>query len=256
MHKTANSSSRSFWWAAKIHSVELESEHGVRYAPSMQLNLTALEARILGALIEKEITTPEYYPLTLNGLVAACNQKNNREPVMQLSGDDVARGLASLQYDKKLVATYAGAGSRAVKYSHRLTETLGLEAPEVALVCELLLRGPQTPGELRGRASRMHAFASPAEVKMALDGLAARQPNPYAVELPRAPGCKENRFAHTLGDVPMEALLASPTSPAASASVSSPAVEMALRDEQRIRALEDRITALEEQVAELLTRPG
>ena len=242
----------------KIRREKLESEPGYGYAPGMQLNLTALEARILGALIEKEITTPEYYPLTLNGLVAACNQKNNRDPVMQLSGDDVARGLASLQYDKKLVATYAGAGSRAVKYSHRLTETLGLDAPELAIVCELLLRGPQTPGELRGRASRMHAFASPAEVKMALDALAARQPDPYAVELPRAPGCKENRFAHTLGDVPVETLLATPAASAAgaAASVSSPAVEMALRDEQRIRALEDRLAALEEQVAELLTRPG
>ena len=117
----------------------------------MQLHLTALEARILGALIEKEITTPDYYPLTLNGLVAACNQKNNREPVMQLSTDEIAKGLSALQYDKKLVATFSGVGSRVVKYTHRLMETLGLDSPELAILCELLLRGPQTPGELRGR---------------------------------------------------------------------------------------------------------
>ena len=221
----------------------------------MQLNLTALEGRILGALIEKEIATPEYYPLTLNGLVAACNQKNNREPVLQLSEDEIARGLASLQYDKKLAGTFSGVGSRAVKYTHRLTETLGLDAPELAVLCELLLRGPQTPGELRGRASRLHAFASPAEVKIVLDGLAARQPDPYAVELPRAPGCKENRFAHALGDVPPASLPSAPA-PAAAAPAVPPAVGMALRDEQRLRALEDRLAVLEEQMAELMTRPG
>lgn len=209
----------------------------------MQLNLTALEARILGALIEKEITTPEYYPLTLNGLVAACNQKNNRDPVMQLSGDDVARGLASLQYDKKLVATYAGAGSRAVKYSHRLTETLGLDAPELAIVCELLLRGPQTPGELRGRASRMHPFASPAEVRAVLLALAAR-PEPYVVELPRAPGCKENRFAHAFGPLPEAA-------PAAAPAAGAPAPVRPPPDSGRIHELERRIAELEAQIAAL-----
>ena len=225
---------------------------------SMQLNLTALEGRILGALIEKELTTPEYYPLTLNGLVAACNQKNNREPVFSLSADEVERGLASLQYDKKLVATYSGVGSRAVKYTHRLLGTLGVDSPELAILCELLLRGPQTPGELRGRASRMHAFASPAEVKTVLDALAARQPDPYVVELPRAPGCKENRFAHRLGDETLETLLTAPPSSAAAPAAPrvSPGVEMALRDEQQIRALEDRIAALETQVTDLLTRPG
>ena len=215
----------------------------------MQLKLTALEGRILGALVEKEITTPEYYPLTLNSLVAACNQKNNREPVLQLTGDEVARGLATLQYEKKLAGSYAGAGSRAVKYTHRLAETLGLEAPELAILCELLLRGPQTPGELRTRASRMHAFVSPAEVKETLDALAARQPDPYVVELPRAPGCKENRFAHALGDVPVEELAAMAVAAPSAAPANAPAVEMALRDEQRIRALEERIAKLEERMA-------
>ena len=205
----------------------------------MQLNLTALEQRILGALMEKETTTPEYYPLTLNALVAACNQKNNREPVLALSAEEVERGLAVLQYERQLVATFAGAGARSVKYTHRLTETLGVDSAERAVLCELLLRGPQTPGELRGRASRMHPFASPAEVKVALDALAARQPDPYVVELARAPGCKENRYAHALGDVP-----ASAARPAAAA------VEPAAPGhEERIRALEERLAALEAQFA-------
>ena len=217
----------------------------------MQLNLTALEGRILGALVEKEITTPEYYPLTLNALAAACNQKNNRDPVLQLSGDDIAKGLASLQYDKKLVGTYSGAGSRVVKYTHRLQETLGVDTPELAILCELLLRGPQTPGELRGRASRMHPFASPAEVKVALDALAARQPDPYVVELPRAAGCKENRFAHRLGDVPAEALR---PAPAAAAPIRA-APPREAGGAERIQALEERIAAIEAQLAALRGKP-
>jgi uncharacterized protein len=213
----------------------------------MQLNLTALEGRILGALVEKEITTPEYYPLTLNGLVAACNQKNNREPVMQLSADAVLQGLASLQFEKKLVATYSGVGSRVVKYTHRLLETLGVDTPELAILCELLLRGPQTPGELRGRASRMHAFAAPAEVKIVLDALAARKPDPYVVELPRAAGCKENRFAHLLGDVPAVNLAASAAPRATPASVR----EKTPGGGDRVRALEERIAVIEAQIAVL-----
>ena len=211
----------------------------------MQLNLTALEARILGALIEKEITTPEYYPLTLNGLLAACCQKNNREPVMALGAAEVEQALAGLQYDKKLVGTYSGVGSRVVKYTHRLIETLGVDTPELALLCELLLRGPQTPGELRGRAARMHPFASPAEVKIALDGLAARRPDPYVVELPRAAGCKENRYAHALGDGPAVDPAAAPRAAAA------PVRERAPGGEDRIRALEERIAALEARLAAL-----
>jgi uncharacterized protein len=220
----------------------------------MQLNLTALETRILGALIEKEITTPEYYPLTLNGLVAACNQKNNRDPVMQLSADEITQALAGLQYDKKLVGTYSGAGSRVVKYTHRLLETLGVDTPELSILCELLLRGPQTPGELRGRASRMHAFASPAEVKLVLDALAARQPDPYVVELPRAAGCKENRFAQTLGDVPAEVLRSAP--PATVSARVPPAAAMAPGGERRIEELEKRIADIEAQLAALRGKPN
>ena len=204
----------------------------------MKPNLTPLEARILGCLVEKELATPEYYPLTLNALMAACNQKNNRDPEMLLSTDEIAKGLAGLQYDKKLAGTYSGAGSRVVKYTHRLLETLGVDTPELAILCELLLRGPQTPGELRGRASRMHPFASPAEVRTVLDALAAR-PEPYVVELPRAAGCKENRFAHTLGDLP-----AMDWTPA-------PARVKAPEPPGRIQELERRIADLEAQIAAL-----
>jgi len=209
----------------------------------MTLNLTALEARILGCLVEKELATPEYYPLTLNALVAACNQKNNRDPVLQLSAEDVERGLASLQYERKLVGTYAGAGARVVKYVHRLLETLGVDTPELALLCELLLRGPQTPGELRGRAARMHPFASPADVRATLDALAARRPEPYVVELPRAAGCKENRFAHAFGDLPPAPAAAPP--PAAVAPTRAP------ESADRIRELERRLAELEAQLAAL-----
>jgi uncharacterized protein YceH (UPF0502 family) len=209
----------------------------------MKLELSPLEARILGCLVEKELATPEYYPLTLHALVAACNQKNNRDPVLQLAAADVERGLGTLQYDRKLVATYAGVGSRAVKYVHRLLETLGVDTPELALLCELLLRGPQTPGELRGRAARMHPFASPAEVRTALLALAAR-PDPYVVELPRAPGCKENRFAHAFGPLPDVPAAAAPRAAAAVPPGPPP-------DSGRIRELERRIAELEAQIAAL-----
>ena len=209
----------------------------------MKPNLTPLEARLLGCLVEKELATPEYYPLTLNALVAACNQKNNRDPEMHLAADEVEKGLGILQYDRKLVATYAGVGSRAVKYVHRLTETLGVDTPELALLCELLLRGPQTPGELRGRASRMHPFASPAEVRAVLLALAAR-PEPYVVELPRAAGCKENRFAHAFGPLPDAAPAAAPAAVAATPVRPPP-------DSGRIHELERRIAELEAQIAAL-----
>ena len=209
----------------------------------MKPDLTPLEARILGCLVEKELATPEYYPLTLNALVAACNQKNNRDPEMHLAADEVEKGLAGLQYDKKLVGTYSGVGSRAVKYTHRLLETLGVDTPELAILCELLLRGPQTPGELRGRASRMHPFASPAEVRTVLLALAAR-PESYVVELPRASGCKENRFAHAFGPLPDMA-------PAAAPAAVAPAPVRPPPDSGRIHELERRIAELEAQIAAL-----
>lgn len=220
----------------------------------MQLKLTGLEQRIVGALAEKELTTPEYYPLTLNALVAACNQKSNRDPEMRLTDEEVSRGVSELQYEKKLVGSFSGAGARAVKYTHRLSETLGLERPELAVLSELLLRGPQTAGELRGRASRMHPFVSPAEVRVVLDGLAARSPDPYVVELPRAAGCKENRFAHALGDAPVAEVGAEAGAEAGAVGVGveqgrGPEAGRGLVDEERIRALEERVASLEARMA-------
>ncbi len=215
----------------------------------MRLDLTAVEARILGALVEKELATPEYYPLTLNALVAACNQKNNREPAMALAADEVAQGLLGLQHERKLVGTYAGAGARAIKYAHRLLEALAVDTPELAILCELLLRGPQTPGELRSRASRMHPFASPAEVRAVLDALAARRPEPYVEELPRAAGCKETRWAHAFGARP--AADAEPGAEAIRTPAPAPAAPRAPADAERIRALEERLAAVEAQLAAL-----
>lgn len=215
----------------------------------MRLELTAVEARILGALVEKELATPEYYPLTLNALVAACNQKNNREPAMALAAEEVAQGLAGLQYERKLVGTYAGAGARVVKYAHRLLEVLAVDTPELAILCELLLRGPQTPGELRSRASRMHPFASPAEVRTVLDALAARRPEPYVEELPRVAGCKETRWAHAFGARPAVAAAAAAEAPRIPAPALAPAPAPA--GDERIRALEERLAAVEAQLAAL-----
>jgi uncharacterized protein YceH (UPF0502 family) len=163
---------------------------------AMQLTLSTVEARVLGALIEKEITTPEYYPLSLNALTNACNQKSNREPVMQLGEDEIRRALHHLE-SQSLVRSIAE--SRATKFEHRLQDAFNFYRPEVAIVCELLLRGPQTPGELRTRASRMHPFEDLASVHSALDRLAKREP-PLVAVLPRQPGTKEARYAHLMGE--------------------------------------------------------
>ena len=207
--------------------------------------LSPLEARILGALIEKEVTTPEYYPLTLNALLAACNQKNNRAPVMALDEEALARGLFSLQ-EKHLVESFEGANARALKYRERLTGRLCLAPDERAVLCELLLRGPQTGGELRSRAARMHPFNTLEEVQAALDRLAARAAGPLLAELPRQPGHKETRFAHLLGDQPAAAAELPQTGlppPAAMAAVMGAAA--------RLAALEARVASLEEEVAGL-----
>lgn len=159
--------------------------------------LSPLEARILGCLLEKQQATPEYYPLTLNALTAACNQTTNREPVMALEEAEVAMGLESLR-QKGLVWVVSAAGSRATKYEQKLGEGLNLALQEVAALTVLLLRGPQTPGEIRSRSGRLYAFADLAEAEAALDSLAAAEP-PLVARLPRQPGTKESRYAHLLG---------------------------------------------------------
>jgi uncharacterized protein len=162
----------------------------------MQLALSAVQARVLGALVEKEITTPEYYPLSLNALVNACNQKSNRDPLMQLEESDVRKALLDLE-SQALVRSIAE--SRATKFAHRLQDAFNFYRPEIAILCELLLRGPQTPGELRTRASRMHPFEDLESVHSALGRLSKREP-PLVAVLPRQPGTKEARYAHLLAD--------------------------------------------------------
>lgn len=207
------------------------------------LQLTPIEARILGALIEKELTTPEYYPLTFNALLLACSQKSNRDPVMSPDEETLGSGIYSLQ-DKQLLESFSGATARALKYRERLIARLGLTPPERAILCELLLRGAQTPGELRARASRMHPFTTAEEVLSALSSLAARTPDPLVTELPRQPGQKEARFAHLLGDQP-------PAAPAESPLPAPAAVAAAQNEAARLKDLGARVAALEAELSDL-----
>jgi hypothetical protein len=168
---------------------------------SLPRALDAVEVRVLGCLLEKEQTTPEYYPLTLNALVAACNQKSNRDPVMELTETDAQGALDRL---REHVLVWATSGARVQRWEHRLDRRLELDGAGKALLTVLFLRGAQTPGELRTRSERMHAFASLEEVEQALRQLAAR-PEPLVIELPRLPGQKERRWAHlAAGEVAIE----------------------------------------------------
>ena len=172
----------------------------------MEAILTDIEIRVLGSLIEKQVTTPEYYPLTLNALTLACNQKNNRHPVTSYSEHQVADALESLR-EKNLAYVFYGSTSRVPKYKHVMPEVMHLSHPEIALMCVLMLRGTQTLGELRGNASRFHDFSSLEEVEETLNRLISRDPEPLVARLPRQPGQKEGRFAHLLsGEINLEAL--------------------------------------------------
>src|SRR6516162_2130614 len=162
----------------------------------MAIVLTDVEARVLGALVEKDITTPDYYPLSLNALVNACNQKNNRDPVMSLDEASVREALRRLQ-EKHLAGPAGGADSRVTKYEHRIQEVFNFTRAETAVLCVLLLRGPQTPGELRGRTERMYRFEELSDVQATLQRLIERDPALVKM-LPRQPGTKESRYAHLL----------------------------------------------------------
>src|ERR1039457_1207741 len=159
----------------------------------MEALLNDIEARIIGCLIEKELTTPEYYPLSLNSLTNACNQKSNRDPVMALAEDDVDRALESLRF--KQLAVLSADGGRVRKHRHILAEKMGLVPAELAVICELLVRGPQTVGELRTRCERMHSFPDLTAVEEVLKELTERE-NPLIVRMPRQSGRKEARNAH------------------------------------------------------------
>jgi uncharacterized protein YceH (UPF0502 family) len=175
----------------------------------MAEHLNEIEARVLGSLVEKQLTTPEYYPLTLNALTAACNQKSNRDPVVSYSDETVTSAVDSLR-DKNLVYLYYGSSSRVVKYKHMLPNVYDLSPPEVAAICVMLLRGPQTVGELRERTGRLFEFSNVAEVNETLDAL-MRRDEPLVVKLERQPGQKEARYAHLLsGEVTQAAIAAAP----------------------------------------------
>lgn len=202
--------------------------------------LTEVECRILGCLMEKQHTTPDYYPLTLNALLAACNQTSNRHPLVGYSEQIVLNGLDSLRH-RNLVWVVSASGSRAVKYEQRLTELLHLSLQETALLCVLMLRGPQTLGELRGRSERIYPFADLAETEAAMQALLQAEPEPLSMKLSRLPGTKESRFVH---------LLAGP--------VEAEAVAVAIDEEKAkspptLALLETEVKSLRKELAELRT---
>jgi uncharacterized protein len=206
----------------------------------MDIVLSNVEARVLGALVEKDITTPDYYPLSLNALVNACNQKNNRDPVMNLDENAVRDALRGL-HDLGLAGPAGGADSRVTKYEHRMQDVLNLSRGETAIICVLLLRGPQTPGELRGRTERMHRFEDLDAVQSSLQRLMQREP-PLAAVLPRLPGTKESRYAHLLsGEIDGAEFIA---------RSAASAVDADSKDE-RIERLEEQVAGLQHEISEL-----
>jgi uncharacterized protein YceH (UPF0502 family) len=246
----------------------------------MKTELTPLEARVIGCLIEKQITTPDQYPLSLNALVNACNQKSNRDPVLDLDESTVQHTVDALS-KKHLVLERSGFGSRVPKYQHRFCNTefgtLKLDPQELAIVCELLVRGPQTPGELRSRASRMAAFGDVSDVEAALTRLAEREDGPFVVRLAREPGRRESRYAHLFsgevvgadsGTHEPSGVAAEPEAPGAVGGsgvsvsgvrtvVSAPEMSFpASRQEQRLTRLEEEVQALRAELTALKQRLG
>jgi uncharacterized protein len=209
---------------------------------SVNATLNEYELRALGALVEKQIATPDYYPMTLNALVNACNQKNHRDPVVSYDETIVSRALDSLR-EKNLAYVFHGAEARAPKYGHLFPKAFDLSEAEIPLMCALILRGPQTSGELRSRTQHLRSFESLAEVETLLQGLSLRD-KPLIVKLPRQPGSRESRFAHLLGD-PVEI---------EQREVSlhrAPSVQQAQAENDKIAKLEEEITSLRLELSEL-----
>ena len=214
----------------------------------MKYELTATEARVIGCLLEKQVTTPEQYPLSVNGVVTACNQKTNREPVMNLSESDVQEQLDNL-VKRHFLRTVSGFGNRVTKYEQRFCNSefgnLKLSAAEVAVITTLLLRGAQTPGELRSRASRMYEFSDMAEVESTLENLATREDGPYVIRLAREPGKRESRYMHLFCGEVDEAIAAADQLPAASGDLQA-----------RVEMLETEVAALKQRLDSLLAHLG
>ncbi len=209
----------------------------------MSISLNETECRVLGSLIEKDITTPDYYPLSLNALVNACNQKNNRDPVMTLDEAAVRQALATLQ-EKRMAGPASGADSRVPKFEHRLQEVFNFDRREIAIVCVLLLRGPQTPGELRGRTDRMYHFESLDDVVSALDRLSQREP-PLVCMLPRQPGTKESRYMHLFSGEPTAGVARAPSAADEASGIPTAA------DGDRLLRLENDVSQLRQELAEI-----
>ena len=214
----------------------------------MKYELTATEARVIGCLLEKQVTTPEQYPLSVNGVVTACNQKTNREPVMNLSESDVQEQLDNL-VKRHFLRTVSGFGNRVTKYEQRFCNSefgnLKLSAAEVAVITTLLLRGAQTPGELRSRASRMYEFSDMAEVESTLENLATREDGPYVIRLSREPGKRESRYMHLFCGEVDEAIAAADELPVASGDLQA-----------RVEALETEVAELKQRLDSLLAHLG
>jgi len=231
---------------------------------SLKIELTALEARVIGCLIEKAITTPDQYPLSLNALVNACNQKSNRDPVMDLSESAVQQVLDGLS-KKHLVMEKSGFGSRVPKYQHRFCNTefgnLKLDPQELAIVCELLVRGAQTPGELRTRASRMAAFGETSDVEAALSRMRDRADGPFVVQLAREPNRRDSRWAHLfsgpVADVAPAHVGSAPVGDREPEPAGPPEVVFpAARNDERLAKLEVEVSALRAELDELKKRLG
>ncbi|KLV73313.1 YceH family protein [Citrobacter sp. MGH110] len=214
----------------------------------MKYELTATEARVIGCLLEKQVTTPEQYPLSVNGVVTACNQKTNREPVMNLSESDVQEQLDNL-VKRHFLRTVSGFGNRVTKYEQRFCNSefgnLKLSAAEVAIITTLLLRGAQTPGELRSRVSRMYEFSDMAEVESTLENLANREDGPYVIRLAREPGKRESRYMHLFCGEVDEAIAAADEPPVASGDLQA-----------RVEALETEVAELKQRLDSLLAHLG
>lgn len=205
--------------------------------------LNDVEARVLGSLVEKQVTTPEYYPLTLNSLTLACNQKNNRTPVTSYDENTVGHALETLR-EKNLAYVFYGSTSRVPKYKHVLPEVMHLSAPELALMCVLLLRGTQTPGELATRGFRLYEFSGLEEVESTLNGLISREPDPLVMRLPRQTGQKEVRYAHLLSGEPKLEVFAPVEGSAATG-------RRRTADSERVDGLEQQVVTLTMEVRKL-----
>ncbi|UCB31432.1 hypothetical protein J9874_01968 [Duffyella gerundensis] len=214
----------------------------------MKIDLSAHEARVIGAMLEKQVTTPDQYPLSINGVLAACNQKSNRDPVLTLNERQVQDTL-DLLVKKHLLSTQSGFGQRVVKYEQRFCNSafgdLKFTAGEVAIVTLLLLRGAQTPGELRSRSGRLHEFSDMAEVEATLETLASREDGPFVLRLPREAGKRESRYAHLFSGQP-------DVTPSAEPVMAVEESDMA----QRVTQLEQEVATIKQQLAALMAEKG